>query len=166
MKKKFMLAVAAVLVGVFASTAGVNITKVDKVSPNDEMFMDMAVSVAKTAKKPIGAVVVLNGALRSQGTATATATAEENAIKSSRRKSLYGGSIYTIIQPTTEAYNAICRSGADAVYFAVPAADAVSAGVYSIEDYDTSKADTTLTQVPLKHLPYADATLLVVKYKK
>ena len=114
MKKKFMLAVAAVLVGVFAITAGVNITKVDKVSPNDEMFMDMAVSVAKTAKKPIGAVVVLNGALRSQGTATATGTAEENAIKSSRRKSLYGGSIYTIIQPTTEAYNAICRSGADA----------------------------------------------------
>ena len=100
MKKKFMLAVAAVLVGVFAITAGVNITKVDKVSPNDEMFMDMAVSVAKTAKKPIGAVVVLNGALRSQGTATATGTAEENAIKSSRRKSLYGGSIYTIIQPT------------------------------------------------------------------
>ena len=70
MKKKFMLAVAAVLVGVFAITAGVNITKVDKVSPNDEMFMDMAVSVAKTAKKPIGAVVVLNGALRSQGTVT------------------------------------------------------------------------------------------------
>ena len=50
MKKKFMLAVAAVFVGVFAITAGVNITKVDKVSPNDEMFMDMAVSVAKTAK--------------------------------------------------------------------------------------------------------------------
>ena len=161
MKKKFMLAVAAVLVGVFAITAGVNITKVDKVSPNDEMFMDMAVSVAKTAKKPIGAVVVLNGALRS-----ATGTAEENAIKSSRRKSLYGGSIYTVVQPTTEAYNAICRSGADAVYFAVPAADAVSAGVYSLEDYDTSKADTTLTQVPMKHLPYADASLLVVKYKK
>lgn len=139
--KKILTLIAAVAIGAIAF-AQVNITKVDKVAPTDEIFMDMAVTAAQQAiasgQKAAGAVVILNGAWKATGTPSATATAEENAITKSRRTNLAGASIYTVNQPTTAALNAIMKAGVDVVFFVNPSSDAVAAGVYPAEAYDLS----------------------------
>lgn len=148
--------------------AELKITQVDKVEPTDEIFMDMAITAAKTnveqGQPPCGAVVVLNGAPpRRAGRASATVTAEEDAIAKAGRKSLANAVIYTVNEPTAEAYNAICRSGADAVYFCNPRAEVIAAGIYPATAYDDSRIDSTLTPVPLKHLPMPEGIRLVTK---
>lgn len=164
--RKF-LTIAAVAVLAITAAAQVAITKVDKVAPTDEMFIDMAVTAAETAveqgRKPCGAVVILNGAWRSTGMADDAVTAEESAIARSRRTSLRSASIYTVNQPTTEALNAIARSGAEAVYFVNPAADVIAAGIYPESAYDTAAADTSLTPVPMIQLDYTPARNFVKK---
>ena len=69
--KKILTLIAAVAIGAIAF-AQVNITKVDKVAPTDEIFMDMAVTAAQQAiasgQKAAGAVVILNGAWKATGT--------------------------------------------------------------------------------------------------
>lgn len=165
MKKIFCAVLSAVLaVAVFAQ---VNITKVDKVKPTDEMFMEMAVTAAQKAiadgLKPAGAVVILNGAWRSTGLPVDGVTPEENAIAKSRRTKLNGGSIYTINQPTTAALNAIMASGADAVYFVNSADEVIAAGIYTAEDYDPAGIDESLTPVPTYQIIYAPATALIKK---
>jgi len=162
--KKIFTFIAAIAIGAIA-IAQVNITKVDKVAPTDEIFMDMAVTAAQQAvasgQKPSGAVVILNGAWKATGTPSATATAEENAITKSRRTSLAGASIYTVNQPTTAALNAIMKAGVDVVFFVNPSSAAVAAGVYPPEAYDTATLDTTLTPVPVMQLDYSPATKLL-----
>ncbi len=146
------------------------ITKVDKVNPNDEIFMDMALTSAKTSVEegglPCGAVVILNGALRSAGQPTEVATAEETAIAMSRRKKLTNGVIYTINEPTSEAYNVICRSGAEAVYFVNPKEVVIAKGIYNADAYDEAKVDTTLTKVPMNCMDFPEAEKFIVNYKK
>ncbi len=170
MKKTFAL-LALVAVFVFSTLyAGVPITKVDKIEPTDGVFMDMALTAAQKAVKdgqaPCGAVIILNGAWRSTGTPSASATAEENAIAKSRRRTLSNSTIYTIVEPTTEVYNTICRLGADGVFFVIDRSEAVAKGIYPATAYDDSKIDTTLTAVPMKQMPFDDASALVAKYKK
>lgn len=165
MKKVMFLAIA--MVALFSGTlmAGILISKDDKVSINDEIWMDMAVDVAKdnvkSGGKPCGAVIVFNGALKSVGEATEKATSVEVAIITSRLTSLENAVIYTINEPTAEAYNAICRSGADAVYFVNPKDKVIAAGVYPAEAYDESKFDASLPQVPATQMDYEDAADLL-----
>jgi deoxycytidylate deaminase len=164
---KKLLLLAAVIVTVLCGTAlaGVPITTVDKVEPTDEMFMDMATTAARKSIAdgglPCGAVVILNGAWRSTGTAADTLTAEENAIAKSRRQSLKNAVIYTINEPTVKAYNTICRYGVDAVYFVNSRQDVIAKGIYTEADYDDSQIDSTLTLVPLKQVSYNDAAQLL-----
>ena len=169
MKKFFALLALAALVGL-NSLAGVPITKVDKIAPTDEVFMDMAVTAAKKSmadgKAPCGAVVILNGAWRSTGTPSGTTTAEDSAISKSRRQTLSNSTIYTIVEPTTEAYNTICQLGADAVYFVIGRDEAVERGIYPASAYDDSKLQEGVQAVPLKQMPYGDASSLVAGYKK
>lgn len=153
-----------------AAVAQVSITKVDQVEVTDQIFMDMAVSAAQdnvsAGEKPCGAVVILNGALRSAGKSSTYTTAEESAIAKSRKKNLANAVIYTVNEPTVAAYNAICRAGADAVYFVNGRDAVIAAGVYTAEDYDTSKIDSTLTAVPMSCIEYGDAVTVLESYKK
>lgn len=145
--------------------AGVPISVVDKVAPTDEIYMDMACGAAKSAKAakglPCGAVVILNNAFRSSGTAKGNTTAEQAAIAKAGLPSLENATVYTVNEPTTEAYNDICRFGADCVYFVNPREAVVAKGIYPASAYDDSKIDSTLTQVPLKQMHYADAEALL-----
>lgn len=166
MTKKFfcITAILAVILSAVAY-AGVPITKVDKIAPTDEVYMDMATTAARQAKNnggmPCGAVIILNGAWRSSGNATANVTAEQAAINKSRLSNLANATIYTVNEPTTEAYNDICRFGADAVFFVNPREVVIAKGIYPASAYDDTKIDSTLTQVPLKQMPYADASALL-----
>lgn len=169
MKKSLLI--LSLLIAMIAGTAtALTITKVDKVNPNDDEWIDMALTAAKSnvdeGGKPCGAVVVLNGALRSVGRANAKATAEEVAISTSRRKKLSNAVIYTVNEPTTEAYNAICRSGAEAVVFVNSREDVIAKGVYPAEAYNDSQLDSTLTQVPISQISYPEATTFLKNYKK
>lgn len=170
MKKIIALIALVAMFAVNSANAGVPITKVDKVAPTDEIFMDMAVTAAKKAVKegqaPCGAVIILNGAWRSTGTPGATATAEENAISKSRRQTMSNSTLYTIVEPTTEVYNTICKLGADAIYFVVGRDEAVAKGIYPASAYDDSKVDSSVPAVPMSQLPYADAETLVKNYNK
>ena len=164
--KKFMLLLVAMVT--FASSslfAGIPISKNDKISPIDEIWMDMAVTVAKTNIEegtiPCGTVIVFNGKLQSTGQATEKATSIETAIAMSRLNSLANAVIYTVNEPTAEAYNAICKAGADAVFFVNPKEKVIAAGVQPAEAYDESKLDTSLTQVPVKQMDYEDAAELL-----
>lgn len=164
--KKIVFAFMFLVLGL-ASFAQVNITKVDKIQPNDEIFMDMAVTAAQKAVadglKPGGAVVILNGAWRATGLPVDGQTPEENAIAKSRRTKLNGATIYTINQPTSAALNAIMASGADAVYFVNSSNEVVAAGIFSSDDYNPESIDKTLTPVPTYQLNYTPASDLLKK---
>lgn len=162
--KKFLFAIAACALS-FSSFAQVNITKVDKVQPTDEIFMEMAVTAAQKAvadgQKPGGAVVILNGAWRSTGLPGNGTTPEENAIAKSRTTKLGGAKIYTVNQPTAAALNAIMAAGVDAVYFVNAANEVVAAGIFTDEDYNSEGIDATLTPVPTYQMNYAPASELL-----
>ncbi len=168
--KKILTLIALIAFAAMGMNAGVPITKVDKAAPTDEIWMDMAVTAAKKAvaegQKPCGAVIILNGAWRSTGTPSASATAEENAIAKSRRQTMSNSSMFTIVEPTTEVYNTICKLGADKIFFVIGRDEAIAKGIYPASAYDDSKIDESLTPVPMTQLPYADAEKLVNAYKK
>jgi hypothetical protein len=170
MKKTILFFATMLLLVSGYAVAQLSITKVDKVNPNDEIFMDMALTAAKTSLSegglPCGAVVILNGALRSAGQPTEVATAEETAIATSRRKTLKNAVIYTINEPTTEVYNLICSKKAEAVYFVNARDKVIAKGIYPAEAYDDSKIDTTLTQVPMMQLDFKEAASFLNSYNK
>jgi tRNA(Arg) A34 adenosine deaminase TadA len=157
----------AMIAALFSSNAfaEVNITKVDRINPTDEVFMDMALTAARNSVENggarCGAVVILNGAWRSTGLPSDTITAEENAIAKSRRKTLSNATIYTINEPTTQAYNAICRAGADAIYFVNSRDVVIEKGIYPAEAYNDDEIDTEVTQVPLNQIPFEEASKFI-----
>lgn len=161
---RLLLTLAAAAIAVAAS-AQVSITKVDKVQPTDEIFIDMAVTAASQAKAAglpaSGAVVILNGAWKATGTPAGGLTPEENAIAKTHSTSLAGAKIYTVNQPTAAALNAIMRAGAEAVYFVNPSADAVAAGIYPAEAYAPAALDSTLRPVPAYQLAYPPAAAII-----
>lgn len=165
MKKVVFLFVAMVALVSGSLIAGINISKNDKISPIDEIWMDMAVSTAKESVDaegiPCGTVIILNGAFKSVGEATDKATSVETAIALSRMSSLENAVIYTVNEPTAAAYNAICKAKADAVYFVNPKEKVIAAGVQPAEAYDESKYDTSLPQVPIRQMDYEDAAALL-----
>lgn len=165
--KRIIVIIAAIVSLTLTSIAEVFITKVDKVSPTDEMFMEMAVTAAKKSilatGQPCGAVVILNGAWRSTGIPTKTQTAELVALEKSRRKTLKNASVYTINEPTTQTYIELCKAGAEAIYFVNSRADVVAAGIYPADAYDDSLIPEDVTKVPLKQLVYTEASELITK---
>lgn len=167
MKKVLLIFALIISMATTTAFAGVPITKVDKVAPTDEMFMDMAVTAAKKAraegKKACGAVVILNGAWRSTGIPADGKTAEHVAFEKARRQTLRNATIYTVNEPTTETYNLLCQAGAEAIFFVNPREAVVAAGIYPADAYDDSKIDSELTPVPMTCLPYADAQALIKK---
>ena len=170
MKRQLATLVGLLLVTVLGTKAQVNITLVDKVNPTDEMFIDMAVTAAQTSVDDggmaCGAVVILNGAWRSTGRATASQTAEEAAIAKSRLKSLDNATIYTVNEPTTAALNAIAKAGGTKVVFANSRSDVMRAGLYSESDYDSAAlADGVAEQVEMVQLLYHPASTLISKQR-
>lgn len=140
MKKIFaIIAAAAISLG---AAAQVQISKVEKVTPNDEIFMDMAVSAAQNAvasgQKANGAVLVLNGAWKATGLPGASNSPETDAIAKTKRATVPGAIIFTVNQPTPKAINAMADAGVEAVYFVNSADAAVAAGIYKKSDYDGS----------------------------
>lgn len=162
--KRLLIFIAAMALGI-SVFAQVNITKIDKVKPNDEIFMDMAVTAAQKAiadgQKPAGAVIILNGAWRATGIPADGLTPEENAIAKSRATKLNGAKIYTVNQPSIAALNAIMAAGVDAVYFVNAADRVVAAGIYSEEDYNPAALDSSLTPVQTFQIYYAPAAELI-----
>ena len=165
MKKVFFAVVAMAIFVTGTMMASVEISKREKVSPVDEIWMDMAVTVAKVNVEeggvPCGSVVVLNGRLQSSGQATEKATSVETAIAMSKMKTLRNAKIYTVNEPTIEAYNAACKAKVDAIYFVNPKEKVIAAGVQPVEAYDESKIDSTLTAIPVIQMDYEDAVMLL-----
>lgn len=168
--KKILIILSFIALICYNTNAGVPITRVDKIAPTDEVFMDMAVTAAKKAvssgQAPCGAVIILNGAWRATGIPSAPSTAEQTAIAKSRLQSLENATIYTTVEPTTEAYMDLCRLGANAVYFVVDRDSAIKAGIYPADAYDDTKIPADFKTTPLNQMPYNEATELVAKYKK
>lgn len=164
MKKILSLTVIFAALACVMAMAAVPVSKV-KAKPADNIFMEMATTAAAKSVvqkgKPCGAVVILNNAFKGTGIADATKTAEENAITTSRLGVPSGAVIYTVCEPTAAGYNAICRSGAKAVYFVVPRETVIGKGIYPASAYDDGAYDATLKQVPLRRIDYADAAALI-----
>lgn len=164
MKKVFLI---LTILSIFTTSlfAGINISKDDKISPIDAIWMDMAVGIARDNVNeggiPCGSVIVFNGALKSVGTATEKATSIETAIATSKLATLENAVIYTVNEPTSEAYNAICRAGADAVYFVNSKKDVIDAKIQSAKAYDESKLDSSLRQVTVIKMGFPDAAELL-----
>lgn len=166
MKKIFAIMLVVIMsLGVKASA--IEITKVDKVMPADEMFMDMAVTAAKKsiASKTgaAGAVIILNGAWRATGTPEGDKTAEEVAFSKSRLSKLNNATVYTINEPTTAVINFLNSLGVDAIYFANPRQVVIEAGIYPASAYDDSALDTSVKQAPVYWLPFDEAADLIAK---
>lgn len=167
MKKSLLSAAAAIAIAAPAIIAQAVITKVDRIAPTDQIYMDMATEAAKEAKKAgekaDGAVVILNNAFHSSGKPSGNTSAAQNAIGKARVTSLENAKIYTVNEPTTETLNAMSRRKAQAVYFVNSREDVVKAGIYPADAYDDSKIDTTVTQVPMHRMAYEAASELIGK---
>lgn len=158
---KIKLLLCLLILAVLPAAAQVELSETEKFTPNDEVFMDMAVTAAKTSaangQTPCGAVIILNGAWRSTGMPSEGVTAEETALRKARAKSLEHGAIYTVFQPTTAACKAIAGAKVGAVYYAIDADTAVAAGIYPASAYE---GESVLT-VPVHHLPITEADSLL-----
>lgn len=165
--KRIFLLITAMITLTFGVIAQAPITKADKISPTDEMFMDLAVTAAKKSVNdhgaPCGAVIIENGAWRSTGIPAGDKTAEEIAVEKSRRTSLKNASIYTVNEPTTKAYNALSAAGVDCIYFVNPREAVIAAGIYPASAYDDSKIDTSVSPAPMKCIPFAEASQIINK---
>lgn len=163
MKKIFML--LALLVTITA-TAQVEISRTERANPDDDVFMDMAVSVAQTSVaqgyKPCGAVVILNGAWRASGMPVGGKTAEQDALARTRRTTVPTASVYTVNEPTTEALDAMRAASVSTVYYVNPREDVISAGIYDAADYAPSQRDD-LPQIKVVRIDYDPARALVGK---
>ncbi len=168
--KKIALFFVAVVVVAGTMFAALPITKVDRVNPTDEIFMEMALDQAKEnvaqGGLPCGASVVKSNRMLSVGQSTEKATAEEAAIAMSRKKKLDFATVYTVNEPTAEAYNAICRAGVETVVFVNPREEVIAKGVYPAEAYDETLIDSTLTKVPMTQMDYAAAQALLKNWSK
>lgn len=164
-RKYITLICTLLVVACLTAVAAVPVATTEKARPTDNIFMEMATTAAAKSVvqkgKPCGAVVILNNAFKGTGIADATKTAEENAITTSRLGVPSGAVIYTVCEPTAAGYNAICRSGAKAVYFVVPREMVIGKGIYPVSAYDDGAYDATLKQVPLRRIDYADAAALI-----
>lgn len=138
MKKLLTLTLifASAVIGLMAQ---VQISKVEAANPSDEVFMDMAVTVAQTASAqshaPQGAVVVLNGAWRASGMAVGGSTAEEDALARTRRTTIPTASVYTVNQPTDRALDAMAEAKISKVFYVNPMEDVIKSGLASAADY-------------------------------
>lgn len=165
MKKVFFI-ISIISLFTTSLLAGINISKDDKFSPfNATIWMDTAIGIARDNINeggiPCGSVIVLNGAFKCVGTATEKATSIETAIAESKLATLENAVIYTVNEPTSEAYNAVCRAGADAIYFVNPKKDVIEAKIQPADAFDESKLDTTLRQVPVIKMDHPDAAELL-----
>ena len=165
MKKIFLVALFAVFALVSTVFGQLNITKADKVSPSDEMFIDMAVMAAKKSvadgNAPNGAVVIVNGAWKSTGIPADDKTAEIVAFEKSRKSNLENATVYTVNEPTTSTLNALNKAGVEAIYFVNPRGEVIAAGIYPASAYDDSALDTSVKQAPMYRLPFAEAEALL-----
>lgn len=163
--KKSVLLILAMMLGVVLDTMAIDITKVDKVSPTDELFMDMAVSAAKksiaSGGVPSGAVIILNGAWRATGTSEGAQTPEEAAFSKARLDNLKNAVVYTVNEPTTATLNFLNNMSVTAVYFTNPRQAAVAAGVYPASAYDDSQLDNAGYMAPVYLLAFPDASALL-----
>lgn len=132
---------------------------------HDDMYMDMAVVTAKKAvrngNKPTGAVIILNGVWRAEGTAKGDTSAELVAFSNSRLTDLHNAKVYTVNEPTTETYNALVNAGVEGIVFANPRDAVIAAGIYPASAYDDSKA--VAGGVKPVRLNYPDAEALLKK---
>lgn len=167
MKKTIISAAAAIVIAVPAIIAQAVITKVDRIAPTDQVYMDMATEAAKSAKqadgRADGAVVILNNAFHSSGKASSGNSAVQNALGKARVSSLQNAKVYTVNEPTTEDLNALSRRKAQAVYFVNSREDVVKAGIHPAEAYDDAKIDTTVAQTPMHQMVYVPASQLIGK---
>lgn len=163
MKKLLALLLLAAATWSPAATAQVQISKVEAANPTEEVFMDMAVTVAQTAvaqgHKPCGAVVTLNGAWRASGMAVGGATAEEDAIARTRRSTVPMGVMFTVNQPTDRALDAIAAAGIATVYYVNPLEDVIAAGIATADDY--SAASSPRDGLKVIRIDYAPARQLL-----
>lgn len=166
MKKVLTLFVLAFL-GVSLSMHAIDITKVDRVQPTDEIFMDMATTAAKKSLSSggpaAGAVIILNGAWRATGVPTATSSAEEVAFEKARLGQLNQANIYTINEPTTEAINFLNKLNVNAIYFVNGRDAVVAAGIYPADAYDDSKLEGELKPGKLMQISFPEAEALLKK---
>lgn len=165
--KKLLTLFFVIVLGMGLKASAVDITKVDKVLPSDEMFMDMAVTAAKKSMASntgaSGAVIILNGAWRATGTPEGEKTAEEAAFAKSRLTKLNNAVVYTINEPITEVINFLNSLGVDAIYFANPRQVVIAAGIYPATAYDDSQVDSSVKQAPIYWLPFDEAADLIAK---
>ena len=166
--KKFVLMMFVALFSMSANLfAGIPITKVDKIRPTDEVFMDMAVAAAKKSvanrQQPGGAVIILNGAWKATGMPSADKTPEVDAFEKARRGDLVNASVYTINEPTTETINFLNSLGVQAIYFCNDRDAVVAAGVYPSSAYDDAKLNQSDEMAPMTLIVYPDAQALLKK---
>ena len=161
---KKIITIAALILSVVFTASAVDITKVAKVKPTDEMFMDMAVTAANKSvasnNAPTGAVIILNGAWKATGIPETGKTAEQVAVEKSRLSSLRNATIFTVAEPTTEVINMLNSKGVDAIYFAIPRAKVIEKKVYPAEAYNDEEIDTDVKQAPLMQITFAEAEAL------
>ncbi len=164
MKRLVVLALAALLT--LAASAQVKLSPVDKAEPTDEIFMDMAVTVANTAiaqgYKPCGTVIVMHGAWKSSGMAVGGKTAEQDALARSRRTKLQTAVVYTVNQPTTASLKTLREAGVATVFYVNPMETVVAAGVYTEADY-VDDDDSTDSRMEVVRMDYVPATTLLKK---
>ncbi|MDE6308700.1 MAG: hypothetical protein K2L93_01695 [Muribaculaceae bacterium] len=130
--------------------------------PADAAFMDMAVEMAQMAVEqgdaPGGTAIILNGAFHAVGHG---ATPELDALRNAHSASLANAAVYTVNEPTTEAWVEMSKRGVSQIYYANPREDVIEAGIYRVSDYDDSAIPADVTLTSKKELAHSGAAALI-----
>lgn len=163
--KKSLTILLTIMLGCLFNARAIDISPVDKASPTDEIFMDMAVSAAKksiaSGNAPAGAVIILNGAWRATGTPEGNRTPEEVAWGKARLDNLKNAVVYTVNEPVTDVVNLLNSLGVSAIYFTNPRTRVIQSGIYPATAYDDAKLDTSLKAAPMYMLAFPEASQLL-----
>lgn len=163
--KRLLISLSVAVAAIFASVTAkseVPITLVDKITPTDMIFMDMATEAAKAsiARKgaPQGVVIILNNAFKASGKGAA---AVEQAYKKSGLTTLNGASVYAVNQPSTEDFIFLSQVGVKTIYFVNGKDKVIAAGILPASAYADSEIPASVKPAELKAIEYPDAQALV-----
>lgn len=163
--KRFLLSAATAittLCGSLVSNAEVPVTLVDRISPVDMVYMDMATEAAKAnaAKNGVPQAVVIIVDNSAKATAAGNGAVQE-AFKKSGLSRLDGAVVYSVNQPTTEDYLFLSGLGVKTIMFVNGKDKVIKAGINPASAYSDSSLPSGVTPATLKMMEYPDAQALI-----
>jgi len=158
--RTFVIA-AFITAAALTANAEIPVTLVEKISPVDMVFMDMATEAAKASiannGAPQGVVLILNNTFKSSGSGT---DAVLEACKKTGLPVLDGVTVYSVNQPSVKDILYMSQLGVKTIFFVNSKDKVINAGILPESAYDEGTIPPSTKIAELKSIEYPDAQVL------